>query len=101
MRMLTSRKSSVAACANAEGQASTNSGYARGSYYALQESYNNYRWAKVQELYLDELREGFANEVEPTEVALDDSLYRLTGTLEQQYREWRSILAELYALDTR
>lgn len=78
----------------------TPSGYVRGSYYALQESYNNYRWAKVQELYLDELREGFANEVEPTELALENSLYTLTGTMEQQYREWRSILAELYALET-
>ncbi len=74
--------------------------YARGSYYALRETYNNYRWVKVQELYLDELREGFANEVEPTEIELEDSLYRLTGTMEQQYAEWRSILAELYALET-
>jgi len=75
--------------------------FRRGSYYALHESYNNYRWAKVQELYVDELREGFANEVEPTELALEDSLYRLTGTLEQQYREWRAILAELFELETR
>ncbi len=80
-------------------ETTADSGYARGSYYALQESYNNYRWAKVQELYLDELSEGFANEVEPTEIALENSLYKLTGTLEQQYREWRGILAELYALD--
>lgn len=82
-------------------ESGTSGGYARGSYYALQESYNNYRWAKVQELYLDELREGFANEVEPTELALENSLYKLTGTLEQQYREWRRILAELYALETQ
>jgi hypothetical protein len=75
--------------------------FRRGSYYALQESYNNYRWAKVQELYVDELREGFANEVEPTELELEDSLYKLTGTLEQQYREWRAILAELFALETQ
>lgn len=82
----------------AREQAST-SQFSRGSYYALQESYNNYRWAKLQDLYLDELREGFANETAPTEVELSDSLYRLTGTLEQQYREWRGILAELYELE--
>jgi hypothetical protein len=76
------------------------SGYERGSYYALRESYDNYGWAKVQELYVDELKEGFANEVKPTEIALEDSLYQLSGTLEQQYQEWRSILAELYALET-
>jgi hypothetical protein len=78
----------------------TESGYARGSYYALKESYDNYAWAKVQELYLDELREGFANEVQPTELELESSLYTLTGSIEQQYSEWRSILAELYALET-
>lgn len=82
-------------------EATEPSQFARGSYYALQESYNNYRWAKLQELYLDELSEGFANETEPTEIELSDSLYRLTGTLEQQYREWRTILAELYLLETR
>jgi len=75
--------------------------FPRGSYYALQESYNNYRWAKLQELYLDELQEGFANETGPTEIELSDSVYRLSGTLEQQYREWRNILAELYLLETQ
>jgi hypothetical protein len=74
--------------------------FARGSYRALQESYNNYRWVKVQELYVDELGEGFTNEVEPTQLDLNDSVYKLSGTLEQQYREWRRILAELFALDT-
>jgi hypothetical protein len=77
------------------------SDFRRGSYYALQESYNNYRWAKLQTLYLDELSEGFANEVEPTQIELQDSLYKLTGTFEQQYREWRTILAELLALETQ
>lgn len=81
-------------------ETATASGYARGSYYALRESYDNYAWAKVQELYLDELREGFANEVQPTELELENSLYTLTGSIEQQYSEWRSILAELYALET-
>lgn len=77
------------------------SDFARGSYRALQESYNNYRWAKLQELYVDELGEGFTNEVEPTSLQLDDSVFRLSGTLEQQYREWRRILAELFALETQ
>jgi hypothetical protein len=78
-----------------------NSGFARGSYRALQQSYNNYRWAKLQELYVDELGEGFTNEIEPTELQTNDALFKLTGTFEQQYREWRSILAELFALDSQ
>jgi hypothetical protein len=94
------REQSTSAADFATRETNAASAYARGSYYALRESYDNYRWAKVQELYVDELREGFANEVEPTELALEDSLYTLTGTLEQQYEEWRSILSELYALET-
>ncbi len=94
------REQSSSSSAFATRESTTESVYARGSYYALRESYDNYGWAKVQELYLDELREGFANEVAPTKLELESSLYTLTGTLEQQYEEWRGILAELYALET-
>src|SRR5690606_10531681 len=95
------REQAESATTVADREANAVSQFRRGSYYALQESYNNFRWAKIQELYLDELSEGFANEVEPTEIELEDSLYKLNGTLEQQYREWRSILAELFELETR
>lgn len=93
------RETVDSAAARTTREANQPSQFPRGSYYALQENYNNYRWAKLQELYLDELSEGFENETAPTEIELSDSLYRLTGTMEQQYREWRSILAELYALE--
>ena len=83
---------------NTEALANTG-GFSRGSYHALLQSYNNYRWVKLQELYVDELGEGFTNEVEPTQVELNDSVFRLTGNLDQQYRQWRDILAQLLALD--
>jgi hypothetical protein len=73
--------------------------FRRGSYYALRESYDNYRWAKLQDVYVDEITTGFANETEPTQIELNDSLFRLTGTMEQQQREWRDILADLLALE--
>lgn len=84
-----------------ERELAARSDFPRGSYRSLQENYNNYRWAKLQELYVDELGEGFTNEVEPTQLQLEDSVFRLSGTLEQQYREWRRILAELFALETQ
>lgn len=71
----------------------------RGSYIALKESYNNFRWARMQDHYLDELNEGFTNEVLPTDVTLENSIYQLSGTLEEQYAEWRSILKEFYLLE--
>lgn len=95
------REQSDSTAARTARELNAPSDFRRGSYRALQESYNNYRWAKLQELYVDELGEGFTNEVEPTELELNDSLFRLTGTLEQQYREWRSILAELFTLETQ
>ena len=95
------REQTTSATNFAARETNSRSDFRRGSYYALQESYNNYRWAKLQTLYLDELSEGFANEVEPTQIELQDSLYKLTGTFEQQYREWRTILAELLMLETQ
>src|SRR5690606_38295494 len=74
-------------------------GLRRGSYWALRESYNNYRWSRQQVQYQDELSAGFANEVRGTDLQLEDSVYRLSGTLDQQYYEWRDILKELYSLE--
>ena len=93
------REQTDSTSARTERELAARSDFARGSYRALQENYNNYRWAKLQELYVDELGEGFTNEVEPTQLQLEDSVFRLSGTLEQQYREWRRILAELFALE--
>lgn len=82
-------------------QRDRDSGYTPGSYYDLRESYHHYRWARVSAQYQDQLNRGFANEIEDTEIALEDTLFKLTGTLEQQYREWRSILAELFVLENQ
>jgi len=53
----------------------------------------------MQDQYLEELNEGFINEIQPTDITLEDSLYHLSGTLAEQYSEWRDILQELYELD--
>ena len=73
--------------------------FRRGSYMSLRESYNNYRWARMQDQYLEEINQGFTNEVLPTDITLEDSIFHLSGTLDEQYREWRDILKELYLLE--
>lgn len=80
-------------------EANQGSDFRRGSYMSLRESYNNYRWARMQDQYLEELNEGFINEIQPTDITLEDSLYHLGGTLDEQYAEWRAILKELYEID--
>ena len=72
----------------------------RGSFAAMQQVYATYRSVKVQEQDLFELAKGFGNEVQPTVLETNDRVFRLTGTLGSQYREWRSILAQIFALES-
>ena len=73
--------------------------FRRGSFMSLRESYNNYRWSRMQDQFLEEINEGFINEVLPTDITLEDSLYQLSGTLDEQYQEWQEILKEFWLLE--
>lgn len=73
--------------------------FSRGSYMALREAYNNFRLANMKEQYLDEISKRFNNEIKPTDIKLEDSLFHLTGALDDQYSQWRSILKEIYKLE--
>lgn len=72
----------------------------RGSFAAMHQVYATYRSVKVQEQDLFELAKGFGNEVQPTVLETNDRVFRLSGTLGSQYREWRSILAQIFALES-
>lgn len=71
-----------------------------GSFSAMQQSYFAYRNFRIQEQDLDELALGFNNEVAPTIVETSGRVFRLTGTLESQYSEWRQILREIFSIET-
>lgn len=71
----------------------------RGSFVALQQTYNAYKVSKTQEQDLDELALGFNNEVAPTIVETRGQVFKLSGTLDSQYQEWRAILREIFALE--
>ncbi len=72
----------------------------RGSYEALKQTYNNYRWARIQEQDAEEIARGFNNEVQPTVMEIEGRVVRLTGTLDDQYGEWRRILRSIFELET-
>jgi hypothetical protein len=48
---------------------------------------------------LKELSESFQNEVAPQVVDVEGRMLKLTGTAEEQYREWRKLLHEMYVED--
>lgn len=72
----------------------------RGSFVALEQTYNTYKLSKIHEQDLDELALGFNNEVAPTVMEVSGTVFKLSGTLDTQYTEWRDILRRIFALET-
>ena len=72
----------------------------RGSFTALERSYNTYKWSKIHEQDLVELALGFNNEVAPTVMDVSGAVVELSGTLDSQYSEWRDILQRIFTLET-
>ncbi|KAA1193902.1 hypothetical protein F0M18_00185 [Pseudohalioglobus sediminis] len=71
----------------------------RGSFSAMQQSYYAYRAYRLQEQDLAELAGGFNNETAPTLIEASGQVYRLTGTLDNQYLEWQGILRDIFAIE--
>ena len=55
-----------------------------------------YSDAKTHAQELKELSESFRNEVAPQVVDVEGRTLKLTGTAEEQYREWRKLLHQIY-----
>ncbi|MFV8816626.1 hypothetical protein [Haliea sp. E17] len=71
----------------------------RGSYAAMLSDYSTYRAFRIRQQDLDELAKGFNNEVGPTVVESRGQVFRLSGSLESRYQDWRRILREIFALE--
>lgn len=72
----------------------------RGTFVVMEQAYNTYKQIKIQEQDLDEMALGFNNEVVPTVMEASGKVFRLSGTLETQYSEWRSILQDIFVIET-
>ena len=48
---------------------------------------------------LEELGQSLEDEVAPQVISLEDRSITLTGSVEEQYEQWREILADLYAAE--
>ena len=66
----------------------------------LMQRYNRYRWAKIYEQEFLELATGFNQELAPTILELNRNVHGLSGTMEEQYLQWRRILRQLFELET-
>ncbi|MDA0687729.1 MAG: hypothetical protein O2948_03705 [Proteobacteria bacterium] len=66
----------------------------------LLQRYDRYRWAKIYEQEFLELATGFNKELAPTFLELNRNVHGLSGTMEEQYLQWRRILRQLFELET-
>ncbi len=77
-------------------------GYGRSnSYLSLTQRYDRYRWSKIYEQEFTALASGFNREMAPAILELNRRVHGLSGTMEDQYRQWRSILRRLFELETQ
>jgi hypothetical protein len=67
---------------------------------ALTQSYNRYKWARIYEQEFTGLAQGFNNEIAPAILDLNRRVHGLSGSLEEQYSQWREILRQLFELET-
>lgn len=72
-----------------------------GAFNALTNSYRRYKISKIFEQEWQQLASGFRQELEPFVVELDDRVYTLSGSVNDQYQQWRKVLADFYRLETQ
>ena len=92
----------IAAAANGQDYVTQTGGAigAGAGAYVIKSGFDKLAEAKMHLESLQELGESLENEVAPRVIDLEDRTITLTGTVEEQYAQWREILAGIYASET-
>ncbi len=67
--------------------------------YLIKSGFDKQAEARIHMEALEELGQSLENAVAPRVINLDDRTITLSGSVEEQYAQWREILAELYAAE--
>lgn len=68
--------------------------------YLIKDSMDKKSQAKIHVEALQELGDSLEASIQPQVIELEDRTITLTGTVEDQYQQWRELLREIYQLDT-
>lgn len=71
-----------------------------GSFEAISQNYNRYKWSKIFEQEFVALASGFVSETAPAVLELSRNVNGLSGPVEEQYAQWRTLLRELFEIET-
>lgn len=67
--------------------------------YLIKSGFDKQAEARMHMEALEELGQSLENEVAPRVINLEDRTITLTGSVEEQYEQWREILADIYAAE--
>lgn len=81
-------------------QSTRSNSYGSDSFGALRSAYNRYKWAKIFEQEFVGLASGFVSETAPAILELSERVHGLTGSVQEQYEQWRKLLRALYEIET-
>jgi hypothetical protein len=90
----------LAAATSSNGNYATQAGgaiAAGAGAYLIKSGFDKQAEAKIHQEALEELGQSLENAVAPQVINLEDRTITLTGSVEEQYGQWREILADLYA----
>jgi hypothetical protein len=85
-------------CQNAESMLRTTA--VMGGTAAVMSGIQRYADAKMAAQEVKELASSFGSEAATQTVEVEGRTLKLTGTAEEQYREWRRLLAQIYSEET-
>ena len=84
---------------NARRAEKTGSDAPRGSYEAIKNLYDNYKWDRVTAQEQDRLAVAFDNEVGPVVEAMETRIDELESWVDAKYAEWHRLLEELFEVE--
>lgn len=85
---------------NAERAVATTSVAPRGSYEALLNQYENYKWDRITAQEQDRLAVAFDNEIGPKVSAMESRIRELEAWVDLKYAEWHRLLEALFDAET-
>lgn len=71
-----------------------------GGAYSVYSGHQVRQESKINQEAIEELGSSFSSEAEPLTIEVEGQTVRLTGSAEQQYSKWRSLLKQIYAQET-
>lgn len=84
----------------AQWQENRSSKAPRESYQAMEQLYDNYKWARLAEQEQDSWAKAFDNEVGPAVTRIESRVAELDDWVDDRYAEWNRLLAEIFELET-